>query len=63
MEGTLANTIASILSMTSTVMTSLLTWVGNVAQTVVTEPLFALGIGLFLIGAAVSFVVRLIRVA
>ena len=55
--------IPEILAMTSNILTALLTWIGNVANTVVETPLFALGIGLFLIGAAVSFVVRLIRVA
>ena len=55
--------IPEILAMTSNILTALLNWISNLATTVVETPLFALGIGLFLIGAAVSFVVRLIRVA
>ena len=59
----MTNTVAGLLESG----TSVITWVGtnavSIAQTVVTTPLFAVGIGLFLAGAAISFVVRMIRIA
>ena len=62
-SGLITNTVAGLLS----AGTDFVTWVASsavsIASTVVETPLFAVGIGLFLAGAAISFVVRMIRIA
>lgn len=55
------NSVGGILQETGNVVTNILTWVGNVAETIVETPLLFIGVGLFVMGAAVSFVHRLLK--
>lgn len=55
------NSVNGILQETGNVVTNILDWVGNVSETIVTTPLLFIGVGLFIMGAAVSFVRRLLR--
>lgn len=59
----MTNSIAGILSSATDIVAWIATNVVTLANTVVTTPLLAVGIGLFLTGAAVSFIVRMIRIA
>lgn len=55
------DSVSGILQETGNIVTQLLTWVGNIASTIVETPLLFIGVGLFVMGAAVSFVRRLLR--
>lgn len=55
------DSVIGILNETGNIVTQLLTWVGNIASTIVETPLLFIGVGLFVMGAAVSFVRRLLR--
>lgn len=55
--------IADLLAIGTQLVTWISTSVVSLAQTVVTTPLLSIGIGLFLTGAAVSFIIRMIRIA
>lgn len=62
MENTVP-TIADLLSIGTSLVSWIATSVVSLAEVVVTTPLLGIGIGLFLTGAAVSFIVRMIRIA
>jgi hypothetical protein len=55
------DSVNGILGGAADVITQVLTWVGDIASTIVTTPLLFIGVGLFVLGAAVSFVRRLLR--
>jgi hypothetical protein len=55
------DSVSGILGGAGDIVTQVLTWVGDIASTIVTTPLLFIGVGLFVLGAAVSFVRRLLR--
>lgn len=55
------NTITGIMEESGNVVSNILNWVGDIANTIVQTPLLFVGVGLFVLGAAVSFVRRLLR--
>lgn len=57
MEG---NTMATLLSTLGTVVTQVLTWVGNVATTIVETPILLLTTGFLVLGGAIGIFGRLL---
>lgn len=57
MEG---NTMASLLTTLGTVVTQVLTWVGNVASTIVETPILLLTTGFLVLGGAIGIFGRLL---
>lgn len=53
--------MADLLTTLGTVVTQVLTWVGNVASTIVATPLLLLGVGFFVLGGAIGIFGRLLR--
>lgn len=57
MEG---NTMASLLSTLATIVTQVLTWVGNVGSTIVDTPILLLTTGFLVLGGAIGIFGRLL---
>lgn len=57
MEG---NTMQTLLSSLATVVTQVLTWVGNVAETIVSTPILLLTTGFLVLGGAIGIFGRLL---
>lgn len=55
------DSVSGILDATGDVVTNILSWVGNIATTIIQTPVLFIGVGLFVMGAAVSFLRRLLR--
>lgn len=53
--------MADLLTTLGTVVTQVLTWVGNVATTIVSTPLLLLGVGFFVLGGAIGIFGRMLR--
>lgn len=53
-------TMASFLTLVGSVVTQALTWIGNVATTIVDTPLFAFSLGFFALGAVIGLVGRML---
>lgn len=60
MEGEVTITMASLLADLSTVVTSVFTWVGTVAETITTTPILLLCTGFLVLGGAVGIFGRLL---
>lgn len=55
-----ANTMSSLLTDLGTVVTQTLTWVGNVANTIVDTPILLMTTGVLMLGAAIGIFGRLL---
>lgn len=55
-----ATTLSSFLSDLGTIATQIFSWVGTVAETIVSHPLFYLTIGFLVVGGAIGIVSRLL---
>lgn len=51
----------ALLTSLATIVTQVLTWVGNVANTIVSTPILLLGVGFFVLGGAIGIFGRLLR--
>lgn len=60
MEGEVTGTMAELLSDLGTVVTQVMTWVGNVATTIVDTPLLLLTTGFLVLGGAIGIFGRLL---
>lgn len=56
-------TMSTILTDIGTFFTQALTWVGNVCETIVSEPLLLIFVAMGVAGVAIGYVSRLIRVS
>lgn len=55
-----SNTMASLLSTLATIVTQVLTWVGNVGSTIVDTPILLLTTGFLVLGGAIGIFGRLL---
>lgn len=55
-----SNTMAALLADLSTVVTSIFTWVGTVASTIVSTPILLLTTGFLVLGGAIGIFGRLL---
>lgn len=60
MEGT---ALSTFLTNVGTVITQFTTWIGNVAETIVSNPIYFVPIGIFIAGAAIGLFSRLYKSA
>lgn len=54
------NIMAALLTQMGTVVTQMLTWVGNVGGAIVADPVLSFSLGVFALGAAVGIFGRLL---
>lgn len=54
------NIMATLLTQMGTVVTQMLTWVGNVGGAIVADPVLSFSLGVFALGAAVGIFGRLL---
>lgn len=55
-----ATTLATLLTNLGSIVTQVLTWVGNVCETIISTPLLYLSMGFFVLGGAIGIVGRLL---
>ena len=54
------NAMATFLSTLGTIVTQMLTWVGNVGSAIIADPILTFSLGVFAVGAAVGIFGRLL---
>lgn len=59
MEPTVS-TLSTLLTNIGTIVTQILTWVGNVCETIVSTPLLYLSLGFFVIGGVCGLIGRML---
>lgn len=60
LEGSASNTMAKLLSELASVVTAVLGYVGNVCETIVSQPVLLLTMGILLLGGAIGIFGRLL---